>query len=233
MNKRSEMRDFLENHPMIKIAPLDLRDAFFDRTENIVTRYEITDTEKIRYVDVSSLYPYILKTGAFPIVHPNIYVGQDCTEQQQLEQRRIIILARSKDSFAARYSLRAIFFTGFPYREANCCSHCAGLLRNVFADYILDDPADREFEGTWISCELRKAIEKGYLMISVSEIWQYKVVRYDPNTRQCGLFAKYINTFLQLKQKVSGWPSECENDDDTKERYEGIRGNREYRFRHK
>jgi len=32
------------------------------------------------------------------------------------------------------------------------------------------------------------------------------------------LFAEYINTFLQLKQ-ASGWPSECENDDDAKERY--------------
>jgi len=81
MNENPEMCDFLENHPMIKIAPLDPRDAFFGgRTGNIVTRYEITGTEKIRYVDVCSLYPYVLKTGAFPIGHPDIYIGQDCTE---------------------------------------------------------------------------------------------------------------------------------------------------------
>jgi len=75
------MRDFLENHPMIKITSLDPRDAFFgDCTGNIVIRYEITGMEKIRYMDVCSLYLYVLKTGAFPIDHSDIYIGQDCTE---------------------------------------------------------------------------------------------------------------------------------------------------------
>ncbi|KYN18723.1 putative DNA polymerase [Trachymyrmex cornetzi] len=35
----------------------------------------------------------------------------------------------------------------------------------------------------------------------------------------CGLFAGYINTFLQLKQEASGWPSEYEGDEIAKERY--------------
>ncbi|XP_070521947.1 uncharacterized protein [Cardiocondyla obscurior] len=78
--------------------------------------------------------------------------------------------------------------------------------------------ADREFEGTWVACELRKAIEKGYLVRAVSEIWQYNVTRYDPTTRQGGLFTDYINCFLQLKQEASRWPSECV-DDKSKERY--------------
>jgi len=53
----------------------------------------------------------------------------------------------------------------------------------------------------------------------VSEILHYKVARYDPGTQQGGLFAEYIIAFLQLKQEANGWPSECENDDDAKERY--------------
>ena len=43
--------------------------------ENI-TRYEVTDTEKIRYVDVCSLYPYVLKMGIFPLGQPKIYIGE-------------------------------------------------------------------------------------------------------------------------------------------------------------
>jgi len=51
MHEDPEMRDFFENYSMIKIAILDLRDAFFGgHTGNIVTRYEVTDTENIRYV---------------------------------------------------------------------------------------------------------------------------------------------------------------------------------------
>jgi len=76
MNENPEMRDFLEI-PMIKIAPLDPRDAFFGgRTGNIVTRYKITGTEKIRYVDVCSLYPYdtLHENGIlfYPLFNANI-----------------------------------------------------------------------------------------------------------------------------------------------------------------
>ena len=67
MEENREMREFLNCHPMIENKPLDPREAFYGgRTGNIATRYEISATKKIRYVDVSSLYPYVLKTGAFP-----------------------------------------------------------------------------------------------------------------------------------------------------------------------
>jgi len=222
MIENPEMRDFVENHPIINIAPLDPRDAFFGgRTENIITRYEITGTEKIRYVDVCSLYPYVLKTGAFPIGHPDIYIGQECTE---------LIGVAPNYNFSTVEGLvrcrvlppRDLFHPVLPYRVRGkllfaLCRSCCETFSQAACTH--DDPADREFEGTWISCELRKAIEKGYLVTNVSEIWHYKVARYDPGTRQGGLFAEYINTFLQLKQEASGWPSECENDDDAKERY--------------
>lgn len=76
-----------------------------------------------------------------------------------------------------------------------------------------DDPADRKFEGAWVSYELRKAIKKGYRVRAMSKIWNYKVARYDPVTRQGRLFADYINCFLQLKQEASGWLSECRDYD--------------------
>ena len=33
------------------------------------------------------------------------------------------------------------------------------------------------------------------------------------------MFTEYINTFLKLKQEVSGWPSECGEDEDAREQY--------------
>ncbi|XP_070171517.1 uncharacterized protein [Polyergus mexicanus] len=168
MRDSREMREYLENHPMVETPPLDPRDAFFGgRTGNIVTRYEVT--------------------GAFPIGHPDIYVGEECSA----------LIGR-----APNYN----FNTCCETLSQSACTH--------------NDAKEREFEGTWVSCELRKAVEKGYHVTAVSEIWQYKVSQFDHTTRQGGLFAEYINTFLQLKQEASGWPSECgENDDDAKERY--------------
>jgi len=72
------MHNFLENHLMLINPPLDLREAFFGgRTENIVTRYEVIDTDKIHYVDVCSLYIiYVLKTDIFPLGQPTIYIEE-------------------------------------------------------------------------------------------------------------------------------------------------------------
>ena len=63
------------------------------------------------------------------------------------------------------------------------------LLQNVYMQAeCTHGLAEREFGSIWVSYELRKAVEKGYSMSEVSEIWQYKVTRYDPDTRQGGLF---------------------------------------------
>ncbi|KAL6417642.1 hypothetical protein ACFW04_012600 [Cataglyphis niger] len=60
MRDNREMREYLDNHPLMETSPLDPRDAFFGgRTSNIVMRYEVTGTEKIRYVDVCSLTLYL------------------------------------------------------------------------------------------------------------------------------------------------------------------------------
>ena len=50
------------------------------------------------------------------------------------------------------------------------------------------------------------------------EIWQFRVTRFDPRTRQGGLIAEYINSFLKLKQEACGWLNEC-LDDESKEQY--------------
>ncbi|XP_039313511.1 uncharacterized protein LOC120359579 [Solenopsis invicta] len=222
MRTNNEMRDFLEHHLILKSAPLDPRHAFFgDRTENIVTRVGVTEgTEKIRYVDVCSLYPYVLKTGAFPIGHPEIYIGAECSsiigEEPAYNFDLVEGLVRCRV-----LPPRNLFQPVLPYRVrgkllfALCRSYCEAFSQSVCTH---EHPDERELEGTWISCELRKAVEKGYLVRQVSEIWHYSVARYDHDTRQGGLFTRYINSFLQLKQEASGWSSEC-MDDKSKARY--------------
>ena len=49
-------------------------------------------------------------------------------------------------------------------------------------------------------------------------IWQYKVTGYDPISKTGGLFTKYVNTFLKIKQEASGWLEEC-TDENSKMKY--------------
>ena len=42
-------------------------------------------------------------------------------------------------------------------------------------------------------------------------MYEYKVTRYEPETREGGLFAGYVDTFLKLKAEASGYPAWVRN----------------------
>jgi len=93
--------------------------------------------------------------------------------------------------------------------------------------------AERYLEGTWVIDEVRLAVDKGYKILEILEVYEYQVTCYDPKTGNGGLFADYIDTFFKLKQEASGYPSWVRTEGD-KVRYmdqfhrdEGIRLDRD------
>ena len=60
---------------------------------------------------------------------------------------------------------------------------------------------ERSIFGTWTSVEVQKAIEHGYKIIEVYEIYHYE--------RREKIFSDYVNTFMKIKQGSSGFPSKC------------------------
>jgi len=78
---REEMLIFSEKHPILLRKPLNPRDVLYGgRTESMASFYNVKSNEKIHYVDVCFLYPYICKTGKFPVGHPKVYVSKECRE---------------------------------------------------------------------------------------------------------------------------------------------------------
>ena len=59
--------------------------------------------------------------------------------------------------------------------------------------------------GCWVSPEIDKALQLGYKVLEVNEVYHYE--KRSKYSEDGGLFADYINCFLRLKQQVSGWPS--------------------------
>ena len=94
------------------------------------------------------------------------------------------------------------------------CRSCCEEMRQDDCNH--ENPKDREFTGTWVVNELRKAVELGYIVREIYIVWQYETTRFDGQSG--GLFANYVNTFLKIKQESSGWPSWCK-DDESKNRY--------------
>jgi hypothetical protein len=67
--------------------------------------------------------------------------------------------------------------------------------------------ADRDLEGTWVIDEARLAVQKGYKVLEIHELYEYQETGFDPATGQGGLLVEYINTFLKLKAEANGNPS--------------------------
>ena len=58
---------------------------------------------------------------------------------------------------------------------------------------------ERSISGCRVSIELVKAIEKGYMVARIDEVWHF------PQSSDT-LFSDYVKTFLQYKQEASGYP---------------------------
>lgn len=71
-------RKYLEENPFSTYV-LNPRDALYGgRTEYLSTFYKISGDEKIKYVDICSLYPWVLKYKPLPIGHAKVHVGEEC-----------------------------------------------------------------------------------------------------------------------------------------------------------
>lgn len=204
----------LKKNPIFLNSPLNPREAFYGgRTENIRAYYKIQSNEKIKYIDVCSLYPWVCKYGKFPVGHPKIHLGNnDCNS----------IDFKSIDGVIKCTILppQSLLHPVLPQRQNEklmfvLCNECGETLNQNECDH---NEVKRALNGTWIIDEVVKAIEKGYKILEIQEIWEYKVVQYNPKSRQGGLFTEMMNKFLKIKQSASGFPSNCQTKED-KEKY--------------
>ena len=73
---------------------------------------------------------------------------------------------------------------------------------------------DRALTGTWVMDEVRLAVEKGYRILEIYDVYEYQVTQYSPETGDGGHFVDYINTFLKLKAEASCYPGWVRSPDD-------------------
>ena len=191
--------------------PLDPRDALRGGRTNAVVLYRRCEPgERIDYIDVCSLYPWGVKYGEFPVGHPEILT-------ENFEE----VSERSRPYFGLIKCRvlppRRLHHPVLPYFEAGkllfpLCAACARETRQGFCDHRDDE---RALHGTWVTTELYKALETGYRMVAVEEVWHYaEREQYDRKDPSTGLFTQYIDCFLKLKIQASGWPGWVKTDED-------------------
>ena len=188
------------------VERLEPRDAFFGGRTNAVKLYrKAEEGEKIKYVDFTSLYPTVNKYDRYPVGHPIIEVSDFTDIQEYFGIAKVKILPPT-DVYHPVLPVRCHGKLLFPL-----CRTCAET-KNQDSCSCSDE--QRVLLGTWTTPEIVKALDKGYKVVKIYEVYHWpETTQYDPQTGN-GLFSEYVNAFLKVKQESSGWPDWCKTEED-------------------
>ena len=184
-------------------------DAFFGGRVNAIRLFdEPKPHEQLRYVDFTSLYPYICKYVLFPLGHPKVYWGDQIPDVVQgLIKCKV---CPPPNLFHALLPCRIKGKLMFPLCYT-CALHCIQVP-------CTHSDEERSFVGTWVSLELDKAVELGYQIVEKYSAWHFpSTTQYNPETATGGIWADYINMWLKLKQEADGYPAWCQTEEDRKQ----------------
>ena len=192
--------------------PLNPRDAFCGGRTNAVKLYHhVTPSQQIHYIDVTSLYPWVNKTCVYPKGHPRVIFNPGHTDISfyfGLVQCKVL-------------PPRHLYHPVLPFRHESKLLFplCAACVEQEMVKRPLDRCAEcvhtdeqRALTGTWCTPELSKAVDLGYDIQYIYEVWHFD--------ETCeGLFKDYVNTWLKIKQEASGWPSWVGEDETKRQQY--------------
>jgi len=226
---------------------ISLRDAYFGgRTAALKLYHNFRDHEDLnvvgKYVDFTSLYPWALKYGIFPVSHPIRFTGGQVKEKFSSQlftvekcQGDVICDSTVKycpeniDHFHHKLKFfgiakltilppKNLLHPILPLRCENgkllfpLCSSCAER-NNQESDCNCSDE-DRSWTHTYCSGEIEIALDMGYQIIRVFEVLHWE-------EKSSNIFSGYVNTFLRIKQEASGFPQNVFTEEE-KENYISI-----------
>ncbi|XP_055339180.1 uncharacterized protein LOC129588818 [Paramacrobiotus metropolitanus] len=174
--------------------PLNPREAFKGgRTNASRLFYEIQPGEKILHYDVVSLYPFVNKTKPYPIGHPEIILSdfKDVREYNGLLYCKVLPPSKCRYPVLPLTINKNLVFA--------LCRTCAETQSKEFCRH---SDAERCLDGVWTTPELHHALDRGYAVQTVHEVWHWEKM-------EAGVYAAYMNKFLKVKLEASGWPSWC------------------------
>ena len=161
-----------------------VRNAFFGgRTSGFKLHYACNTLEEIHYVDVCSLYPFVNKTAKMRVGHPTIITKDfDITLKSYFGLANVKILP-PKHEYVPLLPVRLHGKLTFPL-----CRTCTEKEQQEPCSHSV---AYRALMGVWCTPELLAAIDQGYSVLKVYELYNYEnFSQYDPETRQGGPFAQ-------------------------------------------
>ena len=191
-------------------SPMQLRpDAYFGgRVETFRMLHECAEDEEIIAIDVISLYPAMMKYGAYPLHNPVVLTHEEIARQSPLpwcspeaNKWRGFLHVRV---LPPRHLRRPLL----PYRTTSGELHftlCALCSERQQQKRCRHAPHQRAWIAGYSSAELNKALSLGYRVEDVYEVWHWK--EWASHETGNGLFGGFVNAHLKMKVEASGWPA--------------------------
>ena len=169
------------------VDPLDVKETLRGgRTNATRLYYKCKEGETMSYVDFVSLYPYGVKWTEYPVGHPQV-----------LTENFLPITAQHNPYFGLIKCKivppKRLLHPVLPYKSGGklmfpLCRTCAQEQRQGFCNH---SDGKRALTGEWVSTELDKALEKGYKILDVYEVWHYaQRDKYNGKDLDSGLFTE-------------------------------------------
>ncbi|XP_034236331.1 uncharacterized protein LOC117642355 [Thrips palmi] len=169
--KTPEVKAYFEAHPTTRSPPLDLRKALCGGRTSALRCYhkvDLTKGEKIKMADVVSEYPNANLRGCYPLDHPSIYLEGD-PQMPPVDTWNGIVKCTVLPP-------RDLYLPVLPYKCNGKLMFplCRTCVENESPDLCQHtNPLDRQLTGEWCAPELHLALQKGYTLIAIHEVYQY------------------------------------------------------------
>ncbi len=173
------------------VTPLNPRDAFFGGRTNVTKlQYAFKSGEKGRYVDFVSLYPTVQFYKKYPVGHPRKIFNPESVDRSWFGLVKCKVLPP-----------RGLYHPVLPVKtmcgnaEKLLFPLCKACSEAKSGQACTHSDEQRCFIGTWCSNELFTAIDKGYVVKEIYEVWDFDSSE--------DLFKGYVRRFMQIKMESS------------------------------
>ena len=160
--------------------------------------------EEIKYLDVNSLYPYVMTKVEFPIGHPEIRRGDEsCRNYIKSLSEPLIGLCMVKILPPSN-----LFFLCLAHKMNgkllfSLCRMCS-MSNEIQRKPCVHMEEQRAWIDVYTSIDMESALERGYTVLKYYELWHYPKVGSP-------LFRDFILNTVRRKIECSGFPSDCKD----------------------
>ncbi|KAJ3640231.1 hypothetical protein Zmor_003543 [Zophobas morio] len=186
-----------------EIEELNPRNAFFGGRTN-ATKLKVNG-KKMKYIDICSLYPTVQCYDDYPVGHPTKIFKPPTYNSKWYGLIKCAILP-PRGLYHPILPVKNKRKSGDEKLTFPLCQLCAKL--NNQKDYkCTHTESQRIIRGTWCTNEVRKAIEKGYKIITIDEVWHFE-------QKLSYLFKGYVKAFMKIKLETSEWRNDFESEEE-------------------